>query len=243
MHKIRDFKAFLLLILVATIAPAVQGAQAQSRVSSAASSSIAVHLRQVPGEIEKAMHQGKLPGAVIVVGHNGTIVYRRVVGYRRLVPRKLPARMDTMYDMASCTKVVATTTAIMQLFQEGKIRLDDPVSEYWPAFAANGKQNITVRELMTHYSGLPPDLDLSNDWSGYDTAMQMIVDTAPIVPPGTRFIYSDINFETLGELVHRISGEPLNVYCERHIFKPLGMTSTMFIPPASLRYCFTEAVG
>ncbi len=236
MHKNRDFKALLLLVLVALVAPAVQAAQGRRRVSAASSSSIAAHLRQVPGEIEKAMHQGKLPGAVIVVGHNGRIVYRRAIGYRRLVPQKLPARMDTMYDMASCTKVVATTTAIMQLFQEGKIRLDDPVSEYWPEFAANGKQDITVRELMTHYSGLPPDLDLSYDWSGYDTAMQMIVDTAPIVPPGTRFIYSDINYETLGELVRRISGEPLNVYCERHIFKPLGMTSTMFLPPASLRY-------
>ena len=218
------------------VAPAATSAQVRRRVPATSSNPIAVHLRQLPGEVEKAMQQGKLPGAVILVGHDGRIDYRRAVGYRRLVPRRLPTRMDTIYDMASCTKVVATTTAIMQLFQEGKIRLDDPVSEYWPEFGANGKQNITVRELMTHYSGLPPDLDLSNDWTGYDTAMQMIVDTAPILPPGTRFLYSDINFETLGELVHRISGEPLNVYCERHIFKPLGMTSTMFLPPASLRY-------
>jgi uncharacterized protein YbbC (DUF1343 family)/CubicO group peptidase (beta-lactamase class C family) len=236
MHRIREFRVFFLFVIVALIAPAVEAGQVRRRVPAKGSTAIAQHLRQLPGEVEKAMRQGKLPGAVILVGHDGSVVYRRAIGYRRLVPRKLPARMDTMYDMASCTKVVATTTAIMQLFQEGKIRLDDPVAEYWPEFAANGKQNITVRELMTHYSGLPPDLDLSNDWTGYDTAMQMIIDTAPILPPGTQFLYSDINFETLGELVHRISGEPLNVYCERHIFKPLGMTSTMFVPPASLRY-------
>ena len=236
MPMFRTFKAFSIFLMALVMVPALRGAQVRRPVPSRTSTAIAAHLRQLPGIVEKAMKEGKTPGAVILVGHDGRVVYRRVVGYRRLVPRKLPVHMNTIFDMASCTKIVATTTAIMQLFQEGKIRLDDPVSEYWPAFGANGKQHITIRELMTHYSGLPPDLDLSYDWSGYDTAMQMIVDTAPIVPPGTRFIYSDINFETLGELVHRISGESLNVYCERHIFKPLGMISTMFLPPASLRY-------
>ncbi|HET9180262.1 MAG TPA: exo-beta-N-acetylmuramidase NamZ domain-containing protein [Terriglobia bacterium] len=234
MQPIRNFK--VLLLAVALVVPAVNAAQVRRRVPASGSTAIAARLAQLPDVVEKAMHEGKTPGAVILVGHSGSIVYRRAIGYRRLVPRKLPMYMDTMFDMASCTKIVVTTTAIMQLFEQGKVRLDDPVSEYWPEFAANGKQDITVRELMTHYSGLPPDLDLSYDWSGYDTAMRMIVDTAPILPPGTRFLYSDINFETLGELVHRISGEPLNVYCEQHIFKPLGMTSTMFIPPATLRY-------
>ncbi|TAM80072.1 MAG: DUF1343 domain-containing protein [Acidobacteria bacterium] len=236
MQMLRVFKTFFLFILVAVAAPTVTAGQARRRVSAAGSGPIAARLRQLPGVVEKAMQEGKTPGAVILVGHDGRMVYQRAIGYRRLVPRKLPMSLDTIFDMASCTKVVATTTAIMQLFQEGKIRLDDRVSEYWPEFAANGKQDITVRELMTHYSGMPPDLDLSYDWSGYDTAMKMIIDTAPIVPPGTRFIYSDINFETLGELVHRISGEPLNVYCEQHIFKLLGMTSTMFAPPATLRF-------
>ncbi|HEV2247514.1 MAG TPA: exo-beta-N-acetylmuramidase NamZ domain-containing protein, partial [Terriglobia bacterium] len=233
MQLIRSFKV---LLIVALIVPALNAAQVRRGVPRSGSSAIAARLKQLPEVVEKAMHEGKTPGAVILVGHDGTVVYRRAIGYRRLVPSKLPMYMDTMFDMASCTKIVATTTAIMQLFEEGKVRLDDPVSEYWPEFAANGKQDITVRELMTHYSGMPPDLDLGYDWSGYDTAMKMIVDTAPILPPGTRFLYSDINFETLGELVHRVSGEPLNEYCERHIFKPLGMTSTMFVPPATLRY-------
>ncbi|HZT71178.1 MAG TPA: exo-beta-N-acetylmuramidase NamZ domain-containing protein [Terriglobia bacterium] len=233
---IRPLRTWILPAVFVLAAAGAHAAPARRHTPAGNINPIAGRLRQLPQEIEKAMKQGKLPGAVIEVGHNGTIVYRRAIGYRRLVPSRLPMRMDTIFDMASCTKIVATTTAIMQLFEEGKIRLDDPVAEYWPEFAANGKQDITVRELMTHYSGLPPDLDLSYDWTGYDTAMQMIVDTTPIVPPGTRFIYSDINFETLGELVRRISGEPLNVYCERHIFKPLGMSSTMFVPPQSLRY-------
>jgi uncharacterized protein YbbC (DUF1343 family)/CubicO group peptidase (beta-lactamase class C family) len=140
-----------------------------------------------------------------------------------------------IFDLASLTKVVATTTATMQLAEQGKIRLEQPVADYWPEFAANGKDEITVREIMTHFSGLRPDLDLKPEWSGYDTAMKMIVAESPIAPPGTRFIYSDINYETLGELVRRVSGESLDVYCARHIFQRLGMHDTMFRPPARLQ--------
>ncbi|HLI31079.1 MAG TPA: serine hydrolase domain-containing protein, partial [Terriglobia bacterium] len=185
--------------------------------------------------VEQAIHGGEIPGAVVVIGHNGRVVYRRAFGDRTNIPRPEPMRLDTLFDLASLTKVIATTPAVMQLFEEGKIRLDDPVARYWPEFGQNGKQAITVREMLTHYSGLPPDLPLANSWSGYDAAMNLIVKTRPVVPPGTRFIYSDINFEALGELVRRISGEPLDVYCQRHIFKPLGMIHTLFRPPASLR--------
>ncbi len=185
--------------------------------------------------IEEAIRAGKAPGAVVVIGHQGRVVYRRAFGHRALVPEKLATTPDTIFDLASLTKVIATTTAVMQLFEMGKVRLEDPVANYWPEFQANGKGEITVRELLTHYSGLRPDLDLKPAWSGYETAMKMIIAEKPIAPPGTRFIYSDINFETLGELVHRISGQLLDAYCEEHIFKPLGMKDTMFTPPARLR--------
>lgn len=142
---------------------------------------------------------------------------------------------DTIFDLASLTKVVATATAVMQLVEQGKIRLEDPVAQYWPEFAANGKAEITVSELLTHYSGLRGDLDLKPEWSGYETAMRMIVAEQPIAPPGTRWIYSDINFETLGEIVRRVSGQPLDVYCAEHIFKPLGMKDTHFKPARALR--------
>jgi len=185
--------------------------------------------------VQEAIRTGKCPGAVVVVGQNGRVVYRRAFGHRALVPKPLPMTFGTIFDLASLTKVVATTTAIMQLVEQGKLVLSGPVSDYWPEFKSNGKEDITVRDLLTHYSGLPPDLELKPEWSGYETAMKMIVDEKLIAPPGTRFIYSDINFETLGELVRRVSGQPLDVYCAQHIFAPLGMRDTRFKPPASLR--------
>ena len=192
-------------------------------------------LAGIASVVEQAIRDRKCPGAVILIGHDGKVVYRRAFGERSLVPEWRPMTLNTIFDMASLTKVIATTTAVMQLVEQGKILLSAPVADYWPEFKENGKELITVRELMTHYSGLRPDLDLKPDWSGYDTAIKAIVAEKPILPPGTRFIYSDINFETLGELVRRVSGEPLDVYCREHIFKPLGMKDTSFKPPASLR--------
>ena len=180
--------------------------------------------------IEEAIAAGKCPGAVVLIGHKGKVEYRRAFGNRTLVPQKSAMTADTIFDLASLTKVIATTTAVMQLVEQGKIRLEDPVSEYWPEFKANGKEEITIRELMTHFSGLRGDLPLEPEWSGYDTALKLIIAEKPIAPPGTRFIYSDINFETLGELVHRITGQMLDAYCAEHIFKPLGMKDTRFKP-------------
>jgi uncharacterized protein YbbC (DUF1343 family) len=192
-------------------------------------------LAGIASVVEQAIRDRKCPGAVVLIGHEGKVVYRRAFGERSLVPERRPMTLNTIFDMASLTKVIATTTAVMQLVEQGKILLSAPVADYWPEFKENGKELITVRELMTHYSGLRPDLDLKPDWSGYDTALEAIVAEKPILPPGTRFIYSDINFETLGELVRRVSGEPLDVYCREHIFKPLGMKDTSFKPPTSLR--------
>jgi uncharacterized protein YbbC (DUF1343 family) len=185
--------------------------------------------------VEAAIQAGKIPGAVVIIGQNGQVVYRKAFGSRSLVPERRPMAVDTIFDMASMTKVIATTTAVMQLVEQGKIMLSAPVSDYWPEFKQNGKELVTIRELMTHYSGLPPDLELKPAWTGYDTAMRMIVDAKLNVPSGTRFVYSDINFETLGEIVRRVSGETLDVYCAEHIFGPLGMKDTRFNPPAAWR--------
>jgi uncharacterized protein YbbC (DUF1343 family)/CubicO group peptidase (beta-lactamase class C family) len=195
----------------------------------------AQRLASIAPVVEQAIRDRKCPGAVVLIGHGGKVVYRQAFGERALIPQRLPMTVDTIFDMASLTKVIATTTAVMQLVEQGKILLSAPVGDYWPEFRENGKELITVRELMTHYSGLRPDLNLQPEWEGYETAMKMIVAEKPIVPPGTRFIYSDINFETLGELVRRLSGEPLDVYCAEHVFKPLGMKDTLFRPPAALR--------
>ena len=211
------------------------GAVTAQKTKKPAADLIRQKLAAIDPIVKEAIRTGNCPGAVVVVGQKGRVIYRKAFGHRALVPRVLPMNVRTIFDMASVTKVVATTTAIMQLVEQGKIVLSAPVSDYWPEFKANGKEAISVRELMSHYSGLPPDLELKPEWSGYETAMKMIVDVKPINPPGTRFVYSDINFETLGELVRRVSGKALDVYCSDHIFKPLGMKDTRFNPPASWR--------
>jgi uncharacterized protein YbbC (DUF1343 family) len=178
---------------------------------------------------------GALAGAVVVVGHEGRIVYRQAFGQRSLGPQPVPMTVDTIFDLASLTKPIATATAVMQLAEEGRLDLDDPVAKYWPEFAAHGKDRITVRDLLTHFSGLRPDLDLSRRWSGYETAIGLVVAEKPISARGIAFRYSDIGFLALGELVRRVSGLHLDEYCARRIFGPLGMTDTRFRPPTALR--------
>ncbi len=180
--------------------------------------------------IAEAIQEKRIPGAVLIVGHNGKILHRKAYGNRSLVPRREPMTADTIFDCASLTKVVATTSAIMLLLEEGKIRLNDRVTEYLPGFAGG---EITVRQLLTHFSGLRPDLDLKPAWSGYETGVKLALAEKP--PAGPRFIYSDINFLLLGEIVHRVSGKTLPEFCRQRLFQPLKMTATMFHPPASLR--------
>jgi uncharacterized protein YbbC (DUF1343 family)/CubicO group peptidase (beta-lactamase class C family) len=181
--------------------------------------------------MEKSVADGNIPGGVLLVGHNGRVIYRKAFGWRALEPVREPMTTDTVFDLASLTKCIATTTAIMKLVQEGRVRLNDPVAVYLPEFAQNGKQDITIRELLTHYSGLPPDLDLQAPWTGRDTAFAMAMQEKPANPPGSRFLYSDINFEVLGFVIERISGESLSDFAARNIFAPLGMTHTRFMPP------------
>ena len=183
--------------------------------------------------IDKAIAEQEIPGAVLIVGHDGQVVYRKAYGSRALEPRREAMTLDTVFDCASLTKVVATTTAVMQLWEQGKLRMNDPVAKYLPEFGQNGKHDITVRQLLVHYSGLAPDLDLTKPWEGKETAYRMAFDAAPERAPGAAFIYSDINFIVLGALVERLSGEPLDEYSAEHIFAPLGMKETRFVPPHS----------
>jgi CubicO group peptidase (beta-lactamase class C family) len=190
--------------------------------------------KDVDREIERAVHSGLIPGGVVLIGHDGRVVYEKAYGSRALVPHREPMTLDTIFDAASLTKVLATTPAIMQLFEQGQIRLNDPVTKYLPEFQ-NGHSEITICNLMTHFSGLRPDLDLKPAWSGYETGIQRALIDKPAGPPGVHFVYSDINFILLAEIVHRLTGKMLNEYALEKIFEPLGMHDTMFLPPASLR--------
>ena len=173
---------------------------------------------------------GRIPGAVVLIGHGREILYREAFGLRMSRPAPVPMTVDTIFDLASLTKVVATTTAVMQLVERGLLDLDESAATYWPAFAAGGKGAITVRDLLTHYSGLKPDLSLTERWSGYRTAMRLLAAERPLHPARTQYVYSDENFAVLGELGRRVSGMQLDRYCEEHIFKPLGMMDTRFRP-------------
>jgi uncharacterized protein YbbC (DUF1343 family) len=184
--------------------------------------------------IEEAVGQGRLPGAVLLVGHDGQVVYRKAYGKRALMPAAEDMTVDTVFDVASLTKVVATTTSLMKLFEQGRFRLNDRVTAYIPEFQG-GNSDITLRNLFTHFSGLRPDVPLDKPWSGYDTGIHLACTAPPAGPPGVRFVYSDINFILLGELVHRLSGQTLADYARDNVFRPLDMKETMFQPPASLR--------
>jgi uncharacterized protein YbbC (DUF1343 family)/CubicO group peptidase (beta-lactamase class C family) len=185
--------------------------------------------------VEQAMADKKLPGAVVLIGRGDTVVWQKAIGRRAVEPTPEAMTLDTIFDMASLTKVIATTTSVMKLVEEGRIRLNDRVSDYVPGFERHNKGNITIRHLMTHTSGLRPDLDLGDDWNGYDTAIERAVEEVPQTPPGERFVYSDINYELLGEIVKRVSKLPLDQYAKKYIFDPLGMKDTMFRPPESLK--------
>jgi uncharacterized protein YbbC (DUF1343 family)/CubicO group peptidase (beta-lactamase class C family) len=187
----------------------------------------AERLREIDRTIETAIAEHKLPGGVFHLERGGS-VYEKTYGNRALVPAVEPMTGDTIFDAASLTKVVATTPSIWLLIERGKIELDAPVSRYIPEFRGGWRDEITIRHLLTHTSGLRPDLDLSPPWSGYDTAIRMAIAEEPRQRPGYTFRYSDINFELLGEIVRRVSGDDLDVFAKREIFQPLGMTDSGF---------------
>lgn len=183
--------------------------------------------------VRESVEDGTIPGAVLLVSHNGELLYRKAFGFRSLVPKKEPMTLDTIFDCASLTKVVATTTSVMLLLEEGRFRLSEPINKYLPRFGG-GESPITIQQLMTHYSGLRPDVDLEPEWAGHETGIEKAYLEKPIAPPGSRFIYSDINYILLGELVRAVSGKRIDEFAAERVFAPLGMTETAFNPAADL---------
>jgi CubicO group peptidase (beta-lactamase class C family) len=186
---------------------------------------------QIEVVVQEEIDAAHIPGAVVLVGHSGRIVYRKAFGQRCLEPQPQPMTVDTIFDIASLTKVVATTTAIMQLWDRGLLGLDAPVAEYWPEFGQKGKAHLILRQLLTHTSGFRVEINPRTCWSDYQGALKAIALDRPLYPPGTGFRYSDVNFIVLGEVVRRVSGQQLDTYCSEKIFKPLKMRQTSFCPP------------
>ena len=192
-------------------------------------------LQYIGDIVTAAIGREEIPGAVVLVARRGRIAYLKAFGNRATHPTVEPMTTDTIFDIASMTKVMATTPAIMLLVEKGLIRLDDKVKRYIPEFVGAGKDNITVRQLLTHFSGLRPDFDLSVQWDGYAATMDRLWRETTIAEAGKEFAYSDLNFVTLGEVVRRVSGQSLDVFVRQNLFDPLGLDETAFNPPAAWR--------
>jgi uncharacterized protein YbbC (DUF1343 family)/CubicO group peptidase (beta-lactamase class C family) len=189
-------------------------------------------LAEIDNAIAKAIANKNCPGGVLWLEHRGT-VYHKAYGNRAVAPGSEPMTKDTIFDAASLTKVVACTPAVMLLIERGHVRLDDRVQAYIQEFTGDGKEAITVRQLMTHTSGLRPDIETTSDWRGQQTAIRKACEEKLQALPGTAFRYSDINYFLLGEIVQRVSRQPLEEFVAREIYRPLKMRDTGFVPPAS----------
>ncbi len=195
----------------------------------------AAGLATLDAVVEDAIARDEIPGAVLLVWHGNRIVHRKAYGARALVPAREPMTVDTIFDLASLTKVVATAPAILKLVEQGRLRLNDPVVRYLPEFTGGGKDQVTVRMLLVHHSGLRPIPALPESWSGATAVLEAIYRDELMAPPGARFIYSDTGYIVLGELIRRVSGLPLDEFFAREIAQPLGLSQTRFLPPPEWR--------
>jgi CubicO group peptidase (beta-lactamase class C family) len=188
-------------------------------------------LKRIDEAVAAAIKAGETPGAVVLVARHGRIAYWKAFGNRALSPHPEPMTTDTIFDMSSLTKVMATTPSIMRLVENGVLRLSDKVKRYLPEFDSNGKDDITLHQLLTHYSGLRPDFDLSKEWFGYQEALRELWKEKTISEPGKEFAYSDLNFIALGEIIRVVSRKTPAEFSREEVFAPLGMTETCFHPP------------
>ena len=212
---------------------------------------------QVETALREAVDQGVFPGAVVLAAKNERVIFEQAFGFRSLFPEKTTLQPSTVFDLASLTKPLATTLAMMLLAREGKIRIDDRVNRFLPTFAVFGKHLTTVRQLLTHTSGLPAwkpyyqevikgekagkiHFVASRGAKSYVT--ELVHREKPLQPPGTHCLYSDLGFIVLGELVETVTGKSLDRFCLERIYKPLGLRSTGFVDLTQLRTRRVEAV-
>lgn len=185
--------------------------------------------------IAAGIDEKKMPGCVVCVGRKGKIAWLKAYGNKRVEPEAVAMTTDTVFDMASITKPVATATSVMLLVERGKLALSDKVAALIPEFAVNEKQDITIRDLLIHQSGLLPDNALADYQNGPAEAMKKIYALKLSNPVGAKFVYSDVNFILLGDLVQRISGHSVHAFSQQQVFDPLSMRDTGYLPREELR--------
>ncbi|RKX51664.1 MAG: hypothetical protein DRP50_08500, partial [Thermotoga sp.] len=187
-------------------------------------------MERLYGMFEEEIEAGTFPGAVLLVGDSRSVRFQHAYGYRALKPEREENTVDTIYDLASLTKVIATAPAVMKLIEDGRIRLYDPVKLFIDEFAQEGKQDIRIFHLLTHTSGLP---SYSEAWryAKSKDLLKHINNTKLINPVGEKFVYSCLNFITLMEIVENVAKVKFDEFVKREIFKPIGMVHTTFNPP------------
>jgi len=186
-------RTFILLVFLA------HSIVAQLPQTAPASAGMSIErLGRMDAVIQASIAKKDLPGAVVLVARHGKTVWHKAYGARAVEPQREAMTTDTIFDIASLTKVVATTTSIMILIEQGKIRLGDPVVQFIPEMKGEGRDAITIEHLLTHMTGFAPDFDLRDRWTGYDEAIKRLYREPLRSPPGTRFVYSDINYIALG---------------------------------------------
>lgn len=228
LRLIRLMTLFLFLLTLTCVWPAHAQRLEIGRPSEVgmSSSRLAV-LDQV---IVESIAEEETPGAVLLVARRGKIVYRKAFGLRAVEPTQEEMTHGSIFDVASLTKVMATAGSVMALVEDGKLVLTRPVGDYIPEFSRRGKERVRVVDLLTHFSGLRPDLDLDVPWVGYDRAIELACRERLLDDPGAAFVYSDINYFLLGDIVQRVSGVGLDEFATQRIFRPLGMHDTSFRP-------------
>lgn len=192
----------------------------------------AVDFSEVDAAIEAAMERGEIPGAVVLVGQGDVVLHHKAFGNRAVEPTKEEMTRDTIFDLASLSKAVGMSTSILKLADEGKLALDDPVARHIPEFGANGKEEVTIEQLLLHRGGLAAGNPMSEYDDGPEKALERIYAIGLRYEPGTDYIYTDLGPIVLGELVKAVDGRPLEVYAKEEVFEPLGMDATAYNPPA-----------
>jgi uncharacterized protein YbbC (DUF1343 family) len=226
------------ILVLALLSIGLPGSEAKpSRLADASPAEVGLdagRLARIDSVVAATIKDGKTPGAVVLVVRQGKIGFRKEYGHRQVQPDVEMMTTDTIFDLASLTKPLATATAVLLLIERGKLRLDDHVSTHLPGFRKHGKDRITVEQLLLHTSGLPAGNPVRDYDSGRAKAIEKINDLRLLAEPGKRFTYSDLGFIVLGELIEKLSGVPLDVFCEKNIFAPLGLRDTTFRPSKEL---------
>jgi uncharacterized protein YbbC (DUF1343 family) len=192
-------------------------------------------LEEIGRLVDEGLRARRMPGCVVLVARRGKIVFHQAYGQRQVEPERVPMTTDTVFDLASLTKPIVTATCVMLLMEDGKLRLEDPVAKHLPEFAQNGKQDVTLYDLLTHQGGLIPDNALRDYENGPSHAWERMFAQKLAAEPGTKFVYSDLGYIMLAEVVRRVSGKDVHEFSQERVFRPLGMTDTGYLPAKPLR--------